>query len=128
MREDRKGFSVRDRRHFDPDGSARTEPADPIAPEGPGVEPEPTPSDEAVDFGSFVLSLGAQGAMLLGAGGAGAAEARVDLVGARSIVAILEMLKSKTEGRRTSEEDEILDGILYDLRMAYVARTRASGK
>ncbi|PYQ12878.1 MAG: hypothetical protein DMF80_17030 [Acidobacteria bacterium] len=44
--------------------------------------------------------------------------------GARSIVGLLEILKEKTEGRRTSDEDRVLDGLLYELRMAFVARSR----
>jgi hypothetical protein len=37
------------------------------------------------------------------------------------------VLREKTEGRRTPDEDRILEGILYELRMAYVAGTRAGG-
>ena len=46
---------------------------------------------------------------------------------ARSLIGILEMLKDKTEGRRTPREDQVLDGLLYELRMAYVARAREGG-
>ena len=60
----------------------------------------------------------------LGMEGASAAEG---LQGARSIIAILEMLHDKTEGRRTAEESEILEGLLYELRLAYVARARVTG-
>jgi len=35
------------------------------------------------------------------------------------------VLRDKTEGRRTEEEERILQGILYELRMAFVSRTRA---
>jgi hypothetical protein len=35
------------------------------------------------------------------------------------------MLKDKTEGRRTAEEEALLAGLLFELRMAYVERTRA---
>jgi hypothetical protein len=43
------------------------------------------------------------------------------------VIGLLEVLRDKTEGRRTPEEDGLLDSILYELRMAYVARTRAGG-
>ena len=46
------------------------------------------------------------------------------LAGARQIVAILEMLKDKTEGRRTANEDALLAELLFQLRMAYVERAR----
>ena len=38
------------------------------------------------------------------------------------MIGILEMLKDKTEGRRSAREEQVLDGLLYELRMAYVAR------
>jgi hypothetical protein len=47
--------------------------------------------------------------------------------GARQIVAILEMLKQKTEGRRTADEDALFAALLFELRMAYVERTREVG-
>ena len=43
------------------------------------------------------------------------------------MIGVLDMLKDKTEGRRTPAEDEILDGLLYELRMAYVTRAREGG-
>jgi hypothetical protein len=33
--------------------------------------------------------------------------------------------EAKTDGRRTPEEDQLLEGLLYELRMAYVARARS---
>ncbi len=74
------------------------------------------------------MSLGAQAGLLLsGEGrpeGMGTAEA---LEGVQSIVAILEMLKDKTEGRRTSAEDALLDDLLFQLRMAFVEAARGAG-
>jgi hypothetical protein len=133
MSEDRKGFIVNDRRHFAPDGSARTEEEDaradeavtsrppaateaPLAGAGPG---------DAVEFGSFLISLAGQASVLLGLATRDGEKPRLDLAGARSIIAVLEMLQSKTEGRRTPEESELLEGLLYELRMAYVSRTRS---
>jgi len=49
------------------------------------------------------------------------------LEGARSVISILDMLKEKTEGRRTSAEETLLDELLFQLRMAYVEKTRAEG-
>lgn len=130
MSEDRKGFIVNDRRHFTPEGFARTETEVPgaepaLAPHEPGEAKGPRAEDAAeVDFASLLVSLAAQAKALLGLGIPQGEESKPDLAGARSLIAILEMLQRKTEGRRSAEEDELLDGILYDLRMAYVARTR----
>jgi hypothetical protein len=80
-----------------------------------------------VDFGRFVLSLGAQAGMLLAGPVEGLAPAEA-LEEARSVIGVLEMLKDKTEGRRTPHEEQVLDGLLYELRMAYVARAREAGE
>jgi hypothetical protein len=145
MSQSEKPFSVSDRRHFTPDGQARDE--------GALDQPDPSPADAAraaspadapgpvteaaeeerkaraagpADFGEFLLSLGAQAGMLLSqAGQPDAATAPEALAGARSIISILEMLRDKTEGRRTTEEDRVIEGLLFELRMAYVERSRA---
>jgi hypothetical protein len=148
MSENEKSFTVRDRRHFTEDGRPREEAEAPGATEpgsvphtektkdAPGQATQPPPRSphgaEArgpADFGQFLLSLGAQaGALLTGRGlpeGADSGQARE---GARAIISILEMLKDKTGGHRTPAEDEILEGLLFDLRMAYVEKTRTEGR
>ena len=140
MTEEPKSFTVKDRRHFTPDGRTR-ESDEPEAPkEAPSERPK---APEAavpgagsasvtggaagpVDFGQFLLSLGAQAGMLLG-GPVEGLEPGEALEEARSVIGVLEMLKDKTEGRRTPREDQVLDGLLYELRMAYVARAREGG-
>jgi hypothetical protein len=37
------------------------------------------------------------------------------------------MLRDKTEGRRTAPEDALLDDLLFQLRLAYVEKTRTGG-
>jgi hypothetical protein len=54
-----------------------------------------------------------------------AAEAKVDLRLAKHAIDMLEMIRVKTEGNRTSEETKVLMGLLYDLRMQYVEVSRA---
>lgn len=133
MSETDKPFTVSDRRHFTPEGRPRDDAEEPRPAEAPAA-PAPsgaeagqpaTPSGPA-DFSRFVLGLAAQaGALLSGEGlaeGVGPGEA---LEGARSIVAILEMLKEKTSGRLTGPEEALLDDLLFQLRLGYVAKTRA---
>ncbi len=59
--------------------------------------------------------------------GAEGAPPREALQDARALISILEMLKDKTEGRRTPDEDRILEGVLYELRLGYLARAGVSG-
>ena len=124
MSEQPKGFTVNDRRHFTADGTPRAERDESPAPPDAGAKPE---VQESVDFGSFLLSLASQASLLLGlAAEAGQDAPKADLAGARQIISILEMLADKTEGRRSAEEDRLLEGILYELRMAWVTRARTS--
>jgi uncharacterized protein DUF1844 len=144
MSDDKKSFTVKDRRHFTVEGEAReddasgdgpgarsapaatTEPEPPRAqPAGPGAGAEGSPHP-ALDFAGLLLSLGTQASLLMGMAGEDD-EAPPDLQGAQAIIALLETLREKTEGRRTEEEDRILQAILYELRMAYVSRARAGG-
>ena len=134
MSDDKKPFTVNDRRHFTPEGEARAEvEATPTPPEreaspAPASEPPPAVGDPdgSLDFIGLLVSLGAQASALLWLGDERHPEDRthVDLPGARGIIGLLEILERKTEGRRTPEEDQILAGLLYELRMAYLARAR----
>jgi hypothetical protein len=140
MTEEKKPFTVSDRRHFTAEGEARQQVADEPAstPEkkaGAG-SPEQRASDSfaserlggeheapPMDFIGLLVSLATQAGYLMSPEpGSGAAP---DLTGARAVIGLLEILKDKTEGRRTEDEERVLDGLLYELRMAFVARTRA---
>jgi hypothetical protein len=50
-----------------------------------------------------------------------------DLAQAAELVDVLVLLREKTEGNRTPEETQILDEVLYDLQLRYVAATKRSG-
>jgi len=148
MTEEKKPFTVSDRRHFTAEGETRVKtpeeaPAPTPPPPPPAAAPRPeraerkaapalhTPdegpapgpgSEEAppMDFIGLLVSLATQAGYLMSPEpGGGAAP---DLAAARSIIGLLEILKEKTEGRRTPEEDRVLDGLLYELRMSFVSR------
>jgi hypothetical protein len=136
MSDDKKPFTVNDRRHFTPEGEARSAAEGAPAPTPPEREATPAPAPEkpssvgdpagSLDFIGLLVSLGAQASALLGLGEEQHSEdqAHVDLPAARGIIGLLEILERKTEGRRTPEEDQVLAGLLYELRMAYLARAR----
>jgi hypothetical protein len=147
MSEDKKPFTVKDRRHFTSDGAAREAdaPAEPAAPapasavaseQAPvsSAEPKgeaPASHDEGSrfpsDFLGLLVTLGTQGSMLLAGVVPGEQHAGPpDLDGARDVISLLESLQAKTEGHRTPDEERLLGGILYELRMAYVALRKDS--
>jgi len=133
MSQSEKSFTVSDRRHFTPEGRPRDDASEPQGEEqaaeararaaAPGSGQD---SEGPADFSHFLLGLAAQaGQLLAGQELPEGTTPEQALSGARSIVAILEMLKDKTEGRRTAEEDALVAELLFELRMAYVERTRA---
>ncbi len=91
-------------------------------------KPDGEPALDAASFASLVLMFGTTGLAHLGAtpppeGG----EARVDLEAAKQVIDLLDMLRTKTTGNLTAGETELLDGILFDLRMRYLEAERAGG-
>lgn len=131
------GFTVTDRRSFagsEQPGAPNVKPAETVAePAGaPGAgdsssamgddaqlsDPSGLP---AVDFHTFVLSLGSSALLHLGElehpeGGT----AEKDLPLAKHTIDILSMLEAKTKGNLTSAEEKLMESLLYDLRLRYV--------
>jgi hypothetical protein len=123
-----KPFTVSDRRHFTPEGRPRDEPAalGDVATAPDSAASRPGPDDAPADFSHFLLGLAAEAGRLIAGEGLPEDASTDDVLrGARSIIAILEMLKDKSEGRRTPAEDALVAQLLFELRMAYVERTRA---
>ena len=83
------------------------------------------PSD--LSFTAFVLSLASSAAIHFGdlPDPASGRKAEPDLEGARQMIDILELLEAKTRGNLTAEEREVLDQVLYELRMRYVSASGA---
>lgn len=80
-----------------------------------------------MDFSLFVSSLGMQALMGLGEiTNPLTKKKEVNLDQAKQTIDILSMLKGKTEGNLTDEESEILDNLLYELRMKYVDKSKES--
>lgn len=116
------GFTVTDRRSFSDEGEPRPreESPPPVAPDG--VAPAPgAPTLPAVDFHTFVLSLGSSALLHLGElehPDVGAPQK--DLPLAKHTIDILVMLEEKTRGNLTPAEEKLIGSLLYDLRLRYV--------
>jgi len=129
------GFTVTDRRSFTDAGVPRSaeEPTGaPQTPEASASEETPEPGHgrktardaaalPAVDFHTFVLSLGSSALLHLGElehPDAGPVEK--DLPLAKHTIDILAMLQDKTKGNLTQAEEKLMESLLYDLRLRYV--------
>ena len=126
------GFTVTDRRSFAGGEPPKNEDAAPAPASGAEVEApagraRDASSLPAVDFHTFVLSLGSSALLHMGEldspdGNAG----EIDLPMAKHTIDVIAMLQEKTKGNLTEEEARFLDNLLLDLRLRYVTRT--SGK
>lgn len=152
-RDESRGFKVTDRRRFSESGETRDESAPetppaaakaepPVAetpsqlpPEHPMERPDDPPPDAAPDddepltFSTFVLSLSTQALCHLGEM-ASPFTGRIerDLVAGKQVIDILGILAEKTRNNLDATEQSLLDAILYDLRMRYVALVRGAAK
>jgi len=132
--EEKKGFTIRDRR-----GSAQPAEAgkeEPKKAEGaPAGEPgekggesrgreEELPLPE-INFSSFLLSLSTSALMHLGEVPDPVAH-KIDknLPLAKQSIDMLGMLKEKTRGNLTSDEEKLLDHLLADLRWRYIREAK----
>jgi len=81
-----------------------------------------------IDFYTFILSLGSSAFVHMGDAPHPETGAPVpaNLPLAKQTIDLLDLLREKTRGNLTPEEEKFLENILMDLRLRYVAK--ASGK
>jgi len=126
--EGEKGFIVKDRR-FSAKKEEKPEPqtkreGEPEAVPGkpPISEQEPLPE---IDFSHFIFSLSTSALIQLGeVQDPFTQKTEKNLPLAKQTIDLIAMLKDKTKGNLTPEEEKIIESLLYDLRMRYV---KASG-
>ncbi len=141
MPDEEKGFVIKDRRMFAEDelGAKETE-AKPEKAEKPRAQsdenekrspeaPEQASADQVplpeLNFSTFVISLNASALVHLGViedPGSGTKTKNMPM--AKQTIDMLDMLQEKTKGNLTTEEENILKSVLYDLRILYVKEKR----
>jgi hypothetical protein len=126
-----KGFVIKDRRSFDEKGDLRDEKKDE---EVKGAPEEKAPKEAAgeeaaqerpplpeVNFNSLIFSLSSSALLHLGEiADPQTGQKTSDLPLAKHSIDIIAMLKEKTQGNLTEEEDKFLESVLTDLRFRYV--------
>lgn len=151
-----KELKVTDKRIFTPEGEIREEfqneirPAEvpPGAPEPPRVQTAPEPPKAAeppkrderrrsmaekaanpgTPFSNFVQSLVAQAYMFLGMlRDPRQPQPLFDAEAAHETIDILSLLREKTKGNLTPEEEDFFETHLGDVKLAYVQRTKSIG-
>lgn len=149
-RDEQSGFKVSDKRHFTSDGEVieggeatqeASSPAEPPLEAVPEPPPQPEPqeppaglpaddefpsdSEGKVDFTHLVMSLAGTAYHALGMPDPVTKQkGDVNLPAVAQMIDLLAVLDDKTKGNLSSQEDQILKGILAELRALYV---QASG-
>lgn len=79
-------------------------------------------------FSSFVMSLATTAAVHFGElGDPLTGHTEVNLPAAGQIIDIIAMLQDKTKGNLSSDEQQFIDGVLYELRLRYIDATKDGG-
>lgn len=133
--EEDQGFRVTDKRLFSETGEPRPDAAEPPQEKKSEPPPEARPTEAAgagpeereagmIDFPSYVLSYYTQGLVLLGeVPNPYTQKKEEDAEAARHTIDILALLQEKTRGNLTVEEGQLLESVLYELRLKYMAKT-----
>ena len=78
--------------------------------------------EQDITFSTFAISLATNAAVYFGdipePGSNAPPEANIE--GARHMISVLEMLQTKTQGNLTPQERELIEQVLYELRMRFV--------
>ena len=82
----------------------------------------------AASFDRLVALISTQALLLMGALAPEGQQPRVDVVGARQQIDLLEVLKEKTKGNLDVKEQSMLDNTLFELRMMFIEIMNAFAK
>ena len=122
---------VNDRRLFTADGELRGEVVDeePVAVESPepspGFEHRPVEEPAGVDFTMLINAMAEPALLFLGEiAHPSTGQPTIDLERAKIQIDMLDLLRVKCRGNLSTDEEGLLDRILYQLRMLYVARAK----
>jgi hypothetical protein len=126
--EQEKGFVIRDKRFSAPKEDKRESQIKEESKEEPKVEGPPEQDTFAqqgplpeIDFTNFVLSLSTSALIQLGEiQDPFTQKAAKNLPLAKQTIDLIGMLKEKTKGNLSPEEEKVIEYVLYDLRMRYV--------
>jgi len=76
-----------------------------------------------IDLTTFFLSIASAAYMAFEGG-----EGKSSLELAKQNIDLLELMQAKTKGNRSSEEDQLIDRLLFELRLLFVEKTKSAKK
>lgn len=136
-----KDFKVEDKRKIGKEGGDEEKsekPSEKTAPQNKGPkdgkseesraeEPPESKKQEIppIDFASFIISLSTSVLIYLGEiPDPLSNEKKEDFISAKQTIDLISLLKEKTKGNLTQQEEEFMENILYDLKMRFVKASK----
>ena len=118
-----EGFRVTDKRGFREESESKAPESSEKA-EDKTAGPQDASPGPPIDFTSYVLGYYTQGVVFLGkVPNPYTNKKEEDVEAARHIIDLLSMLEQKTKGNLSNEEKQLLENVLYELRMEFMAKT-----
>ena len=126
------GFKVTDRRRRD----SVEDPSPLLATPGAPVDRQPptaatagieADTEEEASLSALFMMLANSAVVALGEPDPATGRRHHDPAQAAEIIALLQLLRTKTEGNRTVEETQVLEELLYELQVRYVEAMKQSG-
>jgi len=132
--QEEQSFRVTDKRGFRDEGESGSPETSEKAEEKPAGEASAASEQEpvlqegttrpSIDFPSYILSYYTQGLVLLGeVPNPYTNKKEEDVDAARHTIDILSMLEQKTKGNLTKAEQQLMETVIYELRMRFMAKT-----
>jgi len=116
--QNKTGFTITDRRGV---GEGQPAPAEGSSPDASGAGAYPP-----VDFHTFILSLGSSALFHMGElEGPDGQAAQIDLPLAKHTIDVIAMLEEKTKGNLSAPEANLVESLLYDLRLRFVEKSKS---
>jgi len=135
MAEEKSGFKVADRRLFTEEGNLRDEVAkeftqeksfDDTLTDSNSQKSATSEPDMPMTFQTLVFSLSTTAMLQLGfLSNPETGKKEKNLPAAKQTIDILQILQEKTQGNLTSEESQLLEASVYDLKMTYLRATNS---
>jgi len=131
--EQSKGFKVTDRRSFTREGDriVQEEQEREVVDVPPAAAPDARLRAESASrleplFLDLLSLLATQASLALGSPHPMTGEAHDDIEMARTMISMIEVLRTKTKGNLARDEEQALDEILYQLRMEFTKKAKAA--
>ena len=121
-------FVIKDKRHTQKsDEEIKKEAETPPSQEtdNENLTDDKIPKDFQINFSTFLLSLASSAFYNLGdMADPQTGEKKVDLSAVKQTIDILNMIKEKTQGNLEDEEKKLLEQLMYELQMKFVAQQK----